>query len=369
MGKISSYQLLVLTALYQLGTTIIFGFASTAGRDCWISSIISAVLGGILILMYTVIARLNPGLTLVEWYPTQFGKWLGTPIAWMYPLLSLYEAGRLLTDIKDMLPPVILPKTPKLLITSLFLLIVAYVSISGIEVLGRLAEILMPVILIFFILEIILIAGSGIIKMDHVLPIAGKGWGRILKAVWPLGVTQTYGETIYFAMIWPYVKQQKKILRTSIIASVVSTLIITTLDLMSVLVLGESNFSRSIYPLFKLVQQINVADFIENLDALAVLFLLTTAFFKCAVKIACISLAIQKLSYAKSHITFIVPSVLIVLYLAMTMANNVLDHIEAGLKILPKTLWMYFFIFLPFSLFVVSCIRWLYNRSKSKATA
>jgi len=81
MGRISSYQLFILTLLFQIGTTIIFGFASDAGRDAWISVIISSAVGTMFVIMYTLIARLNPGLTLVEWFPAQLGKWLGTPLA------------------------------------------------------------------------------------------------------------------------------------------------------------------------------------------------------------------------------------------------------------------------------------------------
>ncbi|HEX2927760.1 MAG TPA: GerAB/ArcD/ProY family transporter, partial [Ruminiclostridium sp.] len=80
MPRISGYQLFVLTLSFQIGTTIIFGFASSAGRDCWIASLLSAGAGVLLILMYIAIYRLNPGLTLVEWFPAQFGKILGTPI-------------------------------------------------------------------------------------------------------------------------------------------------------------------------------------------------------------------------------------------------------------------------------------------------
>ena len=45
MVKISNYQLFALIVLFQVGTTIIFGLASSAGRDAWIAVIISAIFG------------------------------------------------------------------------------------------------------------------------------------------------------------------------------------------------------------------------------------------------------------------------------------------------------------------------------------
>jgi spore germination protein KB len=91
MKRISLSQLFTLTVFFQIGTTIIFGFGASAGRDAWIVTIISFILGSIAIGIYLILMKLHPGLTLVEWFPAQFGKWIGTPIAWLYPLLFLYE--------------------------------------------------------------------------------------------------------------------------------------------------------------------------------------------------------------------------------------------------------------------------------------
>ena len=81
MSKISSYQLFVITFIFQLGTTVIFGFGGSAGRDAWISQLVSLCLGILVILVYTTLMRMNPGLTLVQWFPAQFGRWIGVPIA------------------------------------------------------------------------------------------------------------------------------------------------------------------------------------------------------------------------------------------------------------------------------------------------
>ncbi|MDQ0970349.1 hypothetical protein QFZ31_000227 [Neobacillus niacini] len=76
MERISTNQLFILTVFFQIGTTIIFGFGSSAGRDAWIAIITSFVLGIIAIGIYLLLRYLNPGLTLVEWFPAQFGKWI-----------------------------------------------------------------------------------------------------------------------------------------------------------------------------------------------------------------------------------------------------------------------------------------------------
>lgn len=58
MGQICSYQLYILTVFYQVGTNIVFGFGATAGRDAWISAIISTVAGCLVIILYTSLMRM-----------------------------------------------------------------------------------------------------------------------------------------------------------------------------------------------------------------------------------------------------------------------------------------------------------------------
>lgn len=68
----------------------------------------------------------------------------------------------------------------------------------------------------------------------------------------------------------------------------------------------------------------------------------------------CAIYGMQKLTGVKNSRIFILPVVSIVLYLGLKMASSVLDHIEAGLKILPYNLWIPLFFVLPAVLFAVA---------------
>lgn len=357
MERISNYQLFAITVLFQTGTTIIFGFSAAAGRDAWISILLSTVLGAMGISLYLALMHLHPGLTLVEWYPRQFGRWIGTPIAWLYPLLLIYDAGRALGDLRDLVPTTILPVTPHVVALGIFIALVAYVLFCGIETLARLGEVWLPILLVTVVIEIILIISSEIMHVENLQPIAGQGWGKIWASVWPLGVTQTFGETIGMAMIWPLVREPEKVVKTTLAATIAVGIFITLLDTVAITVLGEVTFSRSIYPLYVLIQQINVADFIQNLDALGVMYFLTTTFFKISIHLFGAIYGMQKLMQVKNNRIFILPVTMIVLYLGLKMASSVLDHIDAGLKILPYNLWIPLFYVLPSILFVVAWYR------------
>lgn len=357
MEKISAYQLFSLTILYQVGTTIIFAFGAAAGRAAWIVVLISTVLGLLINLLYLILMRMHPGLTLVEWYTAEFGKYLGTVIAWVYPLQLLYVAGRIIGDLTILIPTTLLPLTPSSAYISLFLIVVIYILFNGIENIGRLGELILPVVFIFYFIELILIFNSDIVNIEFIKPYQGKGWDNIWKAVWPLGITQTFGQTIEFAMIWPLVEKQDKVIKISLIATAISGIFLASLNLLAVLVLGEAVFSQSIIPMYALIGMINVGDFITNLEGINVISFIFTAFIKICLHLYCAVRGIQLLTYSKSSRRLILPAVIIAMYLGMNMSSNTAEHLEVGMQVIPNNLWVPIFIILPVILLIVSLIR------------
>jgi spore germination protein KB len=357
LNKISNFQLFSLVLLYQIGTTVIFGFSSEAGRAAWIAVLICTTIGILTNYMYLKIYSLNPGLSLVEWYPKQFGKWIGTPISWMYTIQFLYVAGRIIGDLRSLIPNTLLPETPHIVTSIVLILVASYAVFSGIEVIGRLGEFFIPVTTFISILILVLIFSSGLMNIQYLKPYLGRGWKDIWKAVFPLGITQTFGQSIELAMLYPFVNNKNKLTRTVLSATLISGIFISALDFFAVAVLGETMFSRSIFPMFRLVRLTKVGEFLQNLDALNVLLFLTTAFFKICIHLYTGVRGIQQLTYTKSHRVFIIPAAILSLYLGMTMASNSTEHIAAGLKIMPYNLWLPLFYILPMILLIVSLIR------------
>lgn len=362
MERISNYQLFGLMFLFQLGTTIIFGFGSGAGRDAWVVILFSSLLGTCVTIMYVVLMKMNPGLTLVQWFPKQFGRWLGTPISWLYPLIFLFDAGRIAGDLKELIPSTLLPTTPPFMFNGLFLLVMVFALYLGIENLARAGEILVPIILFLLFIEVILLFISDIMHIKYLLPILEKGWVPIWENVYPQGITQTYGETIIFAMIWTQTKNPEKIMKITIYSSILSGILLTLAVTLAITTFGEDLYKRSIYPLFSLLGVVNVAHFINNLDPFGVIYLTTTAFFKMYIKIFAGIKAIQQLTHLHNHRVLIIPAVILVMYLGLSVSDNIAEHIYGmALKVVTPYVWVPLFFIFPSILLVVTWIRkkWL----------
>ncbi|MFF2015209.1 endospore germination permease [Paenibacillus sp. NPDC058177] len=358
METISRHQLLTISIIYQIGTTIIFGFAAGAGRDSWLAVLISTILGTGVVLIYVSVTKLNPGLTYVECFPKQFGRWLGTPLAWLHPLLFLYIAGRIVADINNLVPSTILPRTPPWAILILFMIALAYALFLGIRVMGRLAELILPILALIYAVEVILIFSSGVVDTRNLFPLLDQGWGRIWKVVWPLGVIQSYGESLALALIWTSVKPKGKVGRTMVVSTLLAGSFIAFTDALAISVFGEAIFQRATYPMYALIQVISVADFITQLDATGVLYFCFMAFLKTFIYLFATIRSVQKLTYTQSSRIFILPVVIIAFVLGMTMAPNVIEHIAVVEKVVPfSPVYISLMFVIPMILMIVSWIR------------
>lgn len=357
MERISNSQLFTLLILYEIGSTVIFGFSVEAGRSAWISVLISTFIGVLINIVYFTLMNMNPGLTLIEWFPDQLGVFIGIPISWMYALEFIYDGGRALSDLHILIPSTILPKTPIFVVELIFISIIAYALFSGLETIARLSQVFVLLIVILSLTEFIFLFQSDVINYQYMKPFMGKGWENILKSVFPLGITQTFGQSIEFAMIWPFIKDSKKVVKSTMGAIILAGLFIAFFDIIAILVFGENTFSNSIFPMYRLIKVINVGNFIENLDAINVLYFLSTLFFKLYIHLYCAVKAIQQLTYTKNKNVFIIPVCATVLYLAMNMAKTASEHIEVGTKIVPYNIWLPLFYILPIILLMISWFR------------
>lgn len=346
MTQISKYEMFALLALFQLGTTLIFGFSSDAGRDAWIASGISTLFGAGLVLIYLFIFKATGGLTLVEWFPWIFGKWLGAPLAWLFPLLFIYNAARIISDVRFLFPVTILNRTPDWIIGFTFLGVVIYALLGGIEVIARLAGFFLPLIYISLIIEITLLATSGTFHFANLLPIVGEGWGRIWKVVWPLGLMQTFGESIEFAIIWSYVAQKKGLALWTAGGTLLAGFSIALMDLLAVSGFGEMAFQQMMYPAFALLKLSNI-NYFDNLDAIGIIYLVVNAFIKMSLHLFSAAVCLRYLIGGKSEKPMVVTASLMALFVSMTMVISFTEHLQVAKQVIPYHVWVPMFLVLP----------------------
>lgn len=364
MTVLSAGQTLSLLLLFQIGSNVIFGFASGAKQDAWIAAGISMIAGLLLISIYCQLLRWHPEKNWVLLLIHLYGRLIGNIVAFAYILLFIYLAGRVLRDFGHLLLTYVLPKTPMGFTMFLFVFLAGYACYSGLERIGRLAQIFVPMVVIFLSLQFVLLIASGMLHFEWLLPVA-QDWRRIATTVFPLGMMVPFGETLAFAMFWCFTVQPAQYRSAALYSACFVGLLFIILDVFAVATLGADIFSRAIYPLLTTFQMISVADFLENVDPIVVTNFEVAGFFKITVFTfaACMGIATQfKL---KTHRSVVVPVCLLVLLMAMFMTENVVSHIFVGLSWVPWVLHIPFFVIIP----VVSLIVAAWKRNGGKQDA
>ena len=243
-ARISGIQLFLLLMGFLFGSTVILNPALSAKNDAWLAIILGGVSGAFLIGVYVSVALLNPSRTLVEILRDRFGKFIGTAVSILYIWYFIHLASLVLRNFGEFIATVTFPETPMEAVIGIFSVILAYGVNSGIEVMGRLSELFVPIVPVV----VLIISLSLITTCDFTafLPVLENGVAPVLNAA--LGfVTFPFGETVAFLMLFPHLNKKeslKKIAALSALSMIVLCLFIFMRDIS---VLGSDLMYRATF--------------------------------------------------------------------------------------------------------------------------
>ncbi len=358
MGKkiISPSQLLAFILLFEFGTALVIPIGLAGGQGVWLSILI-AIPGGILLfLIYDYLFRQHPNMIISGYARQILGKYIGWPLSLLYIPFFMYIASRNLREAGDLLVSASYDRTPLFVINAFMIAAVIYVLSKGIEVFARLAEIYLLIMIFLGIISNALVIFSGLIDFNNLLPLLGDEWKRILSAAYPNIWLFPFGELVILTTILPHLNKGQLAKKTGVIAIIISGLLLSFTHALEITVLGGDTYSRATFPLFTAISLVNIADFIQRMDALVMLTLIIGVYFKMTLYCyAAAAVASDLFKLKKAHQT-VVPIAVIVLFFSVISAGSYPEHAEEGMisisAILPA-----FCVIIPLLLFVVHIIR------------
>ncbi|GAA3332551.1 hypothetical protein GCM10020331_093130 [Ectobacillus funiculus] len=107
--------------------------------------------------------------------------------------------------------------------------------------------------------------------------------------------------------------------------------VLLTVNMMGMLsVLGPYLADRINAPLLVTIRMVSVADFIERIDAVVILIMVTGGFFKVGVYIYGAAIGTAHLFKLQSYHSLLIPLGVIITSLGLVMARNVTEHYSIG---------------------------------------
>ncbi|SEO01281.1 endospore germination permease [Paenibacillus sp. OV219] len=276
-GKINGLQLMVLTFLYTIGTTVLVvpaGLAATAKQDAWIGAICGVLIGAVILALYLALWVAYPGQTFVGICRSALGKWAGTVLGVIYTGYGFIGASTVLFYVGNFFQTQFVPHTPLWCTIILFAFVVVMGARLGLETIARATELMLPWFLMLFVLLVITLVPTA--KSANVLPLFEAGWKPLFSAGLSFAGT-AYMPIVFLFSVLPKVQAPEKARIGMYITGLLGGVCVILITLLCILILGPNITERSMYPSYALVKKINIGNFLQRVEAiLAGLWFITT---------------------------------------------------------------------------------------------
>ncbi|MGC4378338.1 endospore germination permease [Fictibacillus sp. Mic-4] len=323
--KIGARQFTILVILVTIGDSLLVLPAIPAfeaKQDAWIAAIVGLIIGLVVIYLICTVGKLYPQLTLIQYSEKILGKWPGKMVGFLFLCYLFVSISTHTREIDDFFTTEILPNTPMMAISFLFIGIVVMAAILGLEVIARSAELFFPIFLTLFFVLIVCLTPQ--IELQNLQPIFEGGMKPILRGSFAT-TAFPFIEDVVFLMIFPNIIQAEKIKKRFIIGAMLGGIVLILFITVSILVLGPYDVANSIYPGYALSKKINIGNFIQRIEIiLAVMWLLTT-YIKVAFYFYIMNLGLVQIMEIKNekNLPFALPLGLIVIVFSLLVSPHI----------------------------------------------
>ncbi|MFC5406853.1 GerAB/ArcD/ProY family transporter [Cohnella soli] len=280
-GKISGFQMGILMFPSVLATALLFVPSITAQhaeRDLWLSPIWASLVGFLNVYILNKLNRRYPEMNITEYSAHIVGRIPGKIIGLFFIVFFWHITGIIIREYGEFVASANLFETPLVVIMGSMVLVSAFAVRGGVEVLGRCAQLFMPVVTLLFISLFVMLIPD--LHVNNMFPMFEHGLkpsfiGSIIPQGW-------LSEFVLVSFLLPFLNDRKKGLKWGMI-SVVAVVTLMVLTNFAILFLFGTITSDLIYPVMTAAEYITFADFFEHLESIVMAIWVASAFVKIAV--------------------------------------------------------------------------------------
>lgn len=352
--RISNNQFAFMIVLFEIGSTPLFLVGGEAKQDAWLAMSFAAVFGLLLLLLFLYLQQKEPGSNLISMLKTGFGRMLGSIVGSAYILYFLYESMRNVRDFGELITLTLLSRTPMAIIMAIVVLIASYGVYKGVEVVFRLSEVLLPIVVVSYLFLVLLLIVSKVIHFRMLTPVLEDGLGPVLKAAFPEIVSFPFGQMVIFLMFWNLRSDNRIPVKATFAAYSTVALFLVSMNALNIAILGPTLAGMSALPFLQSVQLISIARIFERLDVIVTLLIYIGLFMKMTAFYLCAVLGFSQLT-GTAYTRWVLPSGLAI-FGASFLEPNYTYHISLGFTY-SLNLFTVFQIAIPAVLLVAMIIR------------
>ncbi|SJZ58851.1 GerAB/ArcD/ProY family transporter [Selenihalanaerobacter shriftii] len=333
-GKVSGRQLEWLLIMSMLPTVMLIlpsALAPYAKQDSWLAIIIIGIIGLLTGYIVVLLGNKFPNKTIIGYSPLIVGKFLSKIVSLIYILFFIHITAVIIREFGEVLNVTFLKNTPLEIILISTILVLASAVRNGIEVISRVNELILPVMIgIIIIIYFLILPDLNFAKLK---PVLANGIMPILKGAYPTSLFLT--ETFVLITILPAINKSKEALSSTFKAVLIVTFLGLIMMVEIVALYGGDQSATLQYPMLSLVQYISLFGFVENIDALIVVMWIGGGFIKIAIFYYCLVINIAETFKLKSYKSVVLPTGIILITFSLMLFENITQLGTIVTEILP----------------------------------
>lgn len=352
---ITNKQGVYIVILYVLGSAIVLSPGSEAKQDVWIVLLLALLIALPVIFLYARILSIFPEKDLFDILIEIFGKVFGKIIAILFIWYAFHLGAMVLRNFSEFIQVLSLPFTPQLIIVTFTGLICIWAVKAGIEVLGRLAGFLFPILIFTIICSIALSLTKA--DINNLRPILYNGIKPVMKSTFSV-FSFPFAEIVVFMMAFCSIEGRFNTYKVFAIGLVGGAFILLAVYIRNIVVLGANTEDSLYFPSYSAVSLIEIGTFLQRIEILVSFVFLFVGIIKICVCLYVASNGVAKVFNLGSYRMVTVPIGFLMMNLSCFIYSSTMEMFEWASKIYP-------YYAIPFQV-ILPIITWILAEIKSK---
>lgn len=324
---ITSKQGIILIVMFILGSSLILGSATEAKQDAWLALLIAIAAAIPIIFVYARLLTMYPGKDLYEIVEDIYGSVIGKIISVVYIFYFIHLGALVLNNFSDFIKIRGLKETPDALTVIFMGVLCIWVVKEGVEVLGRWAQFVFPIIVLVF--AFLGAFSSQLIDFSNLKPFMYNGFYSVFKGAF-FAFSFPFAETVVFLMVLSHLKEAKSSYKVLTVGLLIGGGMILLISLRNLLVLGAEYESSVNFVTYEAVSLIKVGDFLQRFEAFVSVASLFIGFVKISICLLAASKGVGKLFNLKDYKKIVAPIGLLMMITSCFLFDDYASLIEWG---------------------------------------
>lgn len=321
---ISTKEAYYIAIIYILGTSIILGQGRKSMQDIWISTIVAMVFAIPMVLIFAKIVFMHPGKNLYEILNIVFGKIIGNFFSILFIWYFFHLGSLAIRDITEFVQVVSFQDTPQYFPAIFIGLLAVFMIKSGIEVLGRWTNFVLPFVL--FLIFTIQLLSIRDFKYENIKPILYYGWMPVFHDAYTT-FTFPFADSVVFIALFKSLRETKKVYKVYIVGILVGGFVLLTSTFKNMFVLGFPIVTNNYFPSYYTNMVIQFG-FLQRIEAISSTILVLCGFVKISVCLFAVCIGISHLFNFQDYKDVAVPISFMAVALSLVLYSNTMEMLE-----------------------------------------